>query len=185
MSAPGLDTRILLALNWCARTRSAPLFSFLSANGLFLFGIIGLALFLRTRTRAEGDGGRTTLLAWFSAGLIAEDIVKPLIRSPRPTGNAVLRPQLFVLGTAPGPKSLGMPSGTAAMCFAAALCIWIYFGRRAGIAAFLAATLIAASRVVAGVHWPTDVLVGALVGLLTGFGFYQANLRVNRATSQR
>ena len=31
----------------------------------------------------------------------------------------------------------------------------------------------------------SPLLVGALVGLLTGFGFYQANLRVNRATSQR
>lgn len=183
MSAPGLDTKILLALNWCARTRSAPVFAFLAENGLYVFGLVGLIAFLRTRTRAEGDAGRSVLLAWFSAGLVAETIIKPLVHLPRPTGNPLLRPQLFVLGTAPGPKSLGMPSGTAAMCFAAALCVWFYWGRRAGIAAVAVAALISASRVVAGVHWPSDVSVGALVGLFTGAAFYRANSRVNRATT--
>ncbi len=183
MRAPGLDTKILLALNWCARTKSAGFFHFLSDYGLYVFGLVGLAAWARTRTRAEGSAGRALLLAWFSAGLVAESWVKPLLRMPRPTGNALLRPQLFVLGTAPGPKSLGMPSGTAAMCFAAALCVWLYWGRRAGAVALVTAALVSASRVVAGVHWPSDVFVGALVGLATGALCHRLDARVGASRS--
>ncbi len=41
--------------------------------------------------------------------------------------------------------------------------------RRLGVAYFAGATIIALSRIVVGVHWPADVLVGAVIGI--GFGY--------------
>jgi len=70
------------------------------------------------------------------------------------------------------PTDPSIPSNPAAVGFAFATAVWLFSrdesGRRAnrGVAAwlFLLATLFALSRVIAGVHYPSDILAGALVG---------------------
>lgn len=57
------------------------------------------------------------------------------------------------------------PSDHAAGSFAIAGALF-YSSRRAGWWALLLAALIAVARVFTGLHWPTDVLVGAAIGLL-------------------
>ena len=59
------------------------------------------------------------------------------------------------------------PSGHATNSFA---CAWVIFRaakRKVGVPALALAILIALSRVYVGVHYPTDILVGALVGVLS------------------
>jgi membrane-associated phospholipid phosphatase len=56
------------------------------------------------------------------------------------------------------------PSDHAAAAFAIAFCVLV-FSRRAGAAFVAAATLIGLSRVALGMHYPSDVLGGTLVGL--------------------
>lgn len=180
MSVLSLETRLVLALNAVARTRAAAIVGFVSENGLYLFGAVGLLAFLRAKSFARADAGRLIVLAWFLAGLVAESVLKPLLHRSRPTGIAALRAQLAVLGPVPSVRSLGMPSGTAAMCAAGAMCIGFAFGRRAGIAAWIAAVLISLTRVIAGVHWPTDVLVGIGVGVATALAMRKANERVGK-----
>lgn len=63
------------------------------------------------------------------------------------------------------------PSGHAAFSFALAAVIGRYYPKT-GIAFYAAAILISISRVVAGVHWPSDVLGGAVIGVGTGFLAY-------------
>ena len=61
-----------------------------------------------------------------------------------------------------------MPSGHAALFFAVAATVYFY-NKKAGVLFFAAAFLISISRVFAGIHWPSDILVGAAIGLLSAW----------------
>jgi len=56
------------------------------------------------------------------------------------------------------------PSGHAAFFFALATIVFL-FHKKWGIAYFLGAIIISISRIMAGVHWPMDILGGILVSI--------------------
>ena len=60
------------------------------------------------------------------------------------------------------------PSGHAAFTFALATVVY-YYNKKVGILFFIAGFLISISRVFAGIHWPSDILVGASVGIFSGW----------------
>lgn len=60
------------------------------------------------------------------------------------------------------------PSGHATFFFALATVLYAY-DRRLGRWAFAAAVVMGMSRVYVGVHWPSDILGGALIGMATGW----------------
>lgn len=59
------------------------------------------------------------------------------------------------------------PSGHTLSSFAAASALY-FFHHKTGFLAFLLAASIAFSRLYASVHYPTDVLTGAVIGVLCG-----------------
>lgn len=65
-------------------------------------------------------------------------------------------------------SSSSMPSGHAAFFFALTLVIW-YMNRRWGMIYFISATVVVLARVACGVHWPSDVLAGMAVGVLSAY----------------
>ncbi|HEU5140364.1 MAG TPA: phosphatase PAP2 family protein [Bacillales bacterium] len=67
--------------------------------------------------------------------------------------------------------SASFPSDTAMMAFAAAMAICLA-SRKWGWLSFLAAGIIAISRVYVGFHFPGDVLAGAVIGLAVTGGIY-------------
>jgi membrane-associated phospholipid phosphatase len=89
--------------------------------------------------------------------------MKPLIDVARPP--AVLGDQVHVIGRVYQAHSF--PSGHATTAFALAGLLTLGIAARAWVAAIVAAaSAVALSRVVVGVHWPLDILAGAFGGWL-------------------
>ena len=91
--------------------------------------------------------------------LLVDGVIKPLVGRERPSPVsaglvAIIEP----------PDTTAFPSGHAASSFAGASAL-ARLVPRARIALWALAALIAASRLYLGVHYPLDVVAGALVGL--------------------
>ena len=95
------------------------------------------------------------------AGLLVAAVLARVVDRPRPF---VAHPQIHPLYVV---HSSSFPAGHAATAFAGAM-VASYLARRAAPAFFALAALIGYSRVYVGVHYPSDVLAGALVGALVG-----------------
>lgn len=115
-----------------------------------------------------GLRGRACVL-FLALGLIVGDsllagTLKRSIARPRPFHDL---PEARVLGGRTGSGS--MPSSHALNCFAAAAIAGCFFrGSRRWL--FPIAAAIAFSRIYTGMHYPSDVLVGAGLGMLVGAG---------------
>ncbi len=60
------------------------------------------------------------------------------------------------------------PSGHAAFYFALSTIVYFY-NKKAGIFFLIASFLISISRIFVGVHWPSDILAGAIIGIFSGW----------------
>ena len=80
-----------------------------------------------------------------------------------------VRPYLAVQGVealvSPNLQAGSFPSSHTAIAFGAAAAL-AFADTRVGVAAFIMAIFVALGRIAAGMHYPTDVIGGALVGLL-------------------
>jgi len=134
------------------------LMSFLGDMGL-LWIALGIILIINQKTRAAGI--MTIITLGLTAGL-NDKIIKNIIMRPRPY---VTHFGLSILIEAQ--KSYSFPSGHASSSFAAATAITLFCGKK-GALAYIPAALIALSRVYVGVHYPTDIFFGALLGTCMG-----------------
>jgi membrane-associated phospholipid phosphatase len=91
--------------------------------------------------------------------IVVDDVVKPFFERPRPFEAMT---EITLIDARPDSPSF--PSGHAAMAVAGALA-----GSRilpfSGAMLWPLAAVVALSRIYLGVHWPTDVLAGGLMGL--------------------
>lgn len=64
------------------------------------------------------------------------------------------------------------PSGHAAFFFALSFIIFLH-NKKIGALFFIASLLICLARVFTGIHWPTDILAGAVIGILSAWLLYK------------
>lgn len=67
------------------------------------------------------------------------------------------------------PLEGSFPSGHALFYFALSYIIYAY-NKKLGIAFYVFSLLIVFSRVFVGIHWPSDILAGAIIGTLVAWG---------------
>ncbi len=129
-------------------------------NGGIFWIAAGLVFTLYKKTRTFGICILTALV--FEV-LSCNVILKPLVARPRPFTSDPARILLI-----PRPEDYSFPSGHTAVSFAGASAAWFMKKRKTGVAFGAVACLIAFSRLYLYVHYPTDVLAGAVIGILCG-----------------
>lgn len=109
--------------------------------------------------------GITLGLALLLGLLVGNLGLKNLFARPRPyTVNPDIVPSMLIDTL----KSYSFPSGHTRCCFESGMAMFLC-DKRWGKAAFVLGGFIGFSRMYLYMHYPTDVLVGALLGLLNGF----------------
>jgi len=152
---------------WIAENLRTPIltsvltfYTHLGDKGL-LFIVLALLLLLFRQSRKSGAAALTAMLF----GLVVTNItIKPLVARARPW---VVMEGFTALVAEHDPNSFPSGHSCSAFAFAVALCMTLpwKWGR---IAALAAAVVMALSRLYVGVHFPSDVLTGALIGTLCG-----------------
>lgn len=139
-----------------------------------------LCTYMLTHKDGPREGMRhffTMLLAAFLAWGVAV-FLKELFPNPRPI---VVFPDAHVLFDEPVLEAF--PSGHATFFASIATSLFLYH-RAIGAVYFLAALLIGAARIAAGVHFPADVLLGILLGSIIGFFSYEIFHLARRGTGR-
>jgi undecaprenyl-diphosphatase len=160
--SPSVDQSLLAALY--AGNLSAPWVdlivgvSFLG-SGWMMFGLLP-ALFIR---KFRVPAAVTLVMLGLVSGVVA--LVKPIAGRVRPC-QALSWAHSLPLSV---PIDCSFPSGHAAGSFAFATFV-LTLNRRAGAFLVPIAVVIALSRVALGVHYPSDVLAGAILGSALGWG---------------
>ena len=92
-------------------------------------------------------------------------------------------PELTVLTTIP--RDASFPSGHTAASFAVAAAIYMEGYKKSGRLLYLLATLIGLSRLYLGVHYPTDVIAGAIVGVFSAWVVRKIIVTVTKVKNKR
>lgn len=134
--------------------------TYLGDNGYLWFGIAFILLcFKKTR-----DLGIIIIISMAISFLCSNIIIKNIIRRARPF---IKNKEIQLIIKAP--YGYSFPSAHSSSSFAAATSIFKR-NKKCGIGAYFAAFLIALSRSYLHVHYPTDILCGAVIGILCGIG---------------
>ena len=129
-------------------------------NAGIIWIVLAVVLLILPKTRKTGIIVAAALLMDL---ILCNLILKNLVARVRPydvnTAIAILIKK---------PLDYSFPSGHTAASFAAMTALFLAKMKKAWIAALILAVLIAFSRLYFYVHYPTDVLGGAVVGILSG-----------------
>jgi Membrane-associated phospholipid phosphatase len=127
--------------------------------GIFWILVAILCLCIKKTRKA----GATIVLALLFSLIVNNGILKNAVARIRPY--EVVDGLQCLVGRA---VDFSFPSGHSGSSFAAATVIAYLFPKKYGVPAVILAALIAFSRLYVGIHYPTDVLVGILDGILLG-----------------
>ncbi len=127
----------------------------------FFWIVTAAVLLIWKKTRKAGFSASLALVI---GALITNVTLKNLVARVRPYE---VVPDLMCI--IEKQHSFSFPSGHTCASFAAAFALYKTLPRRWGIACLVLAALISLSRLYVGVHYPSDVLAGAAVGIFAGW----------------
>ncbi len=112
-----------------------------------------------------------TVMALLGFVLIATDLTKEWVERIRPNNDSEIKHLLRVLRN---PTSYSFFSGHAATSFSITTLVVVFLRKRTKWIwlIFIWPILFSLSRIYVGVHYPIDIFVGTLVGVLSAFLFY-------------
>lgn len=135
-----------------------PIFKFITTLGngglIWIVGSIGLLIPKKTRRV-----GVLALISLVFSALIDNVILKNVVARTRPY--EVIEGLTSLVGAQ---KDYSFPSGHTGSAFAAAVVMFLGLPKKCGIPILVFACLMGLSRLYVGVHYPSDVLCGALIG---------------------
>ncbi len=141
-------------------------------NAGIIWIVLAVVLLILPKTRKTGIIVAAALLMDL---ILCNLILKNLVARVRPydvnTAIAILIKK---------PLDFSFPSGHTAASFAAMTALFLAKMKKAWIAALVLAVLIAFSRLYFYVHYPTDVLGGAVVGILSGIIGYAIVKKIDK-----
>lgn len=137
-------------------------------DGGFVWIVIAVILMLTKKYR---KCGAAMVVALLGSLLIVDGIIKPIAARPRPF-NLEQWSGIFVFPELVSrPSSWSFPSGHSSSSLGASVAL-LCCNKKLGIPAVILGVLVAVSRIYVHVHYPTDVIVGILVGIALGIGAY-------------
>ncbi len=145
-----------------------PLWTNLHKTAFFIFGLVP-TVFVLTYLKAGAKGSWVLVLALATASfgdLMSATVLKPLFARNRPLASSF---PLEAILRGPNHGSFSFPSSHALASFWFALFVGTFYPGWRYPLIFLAAVT-AYSRVYCGVHFPSDVLAGAIMGAAFGWG---------------
>lgn len=156
-----LDVNILMFIQEHLRvdflTPILKFFTLLGDHGMLWIGVaLLLIIFKRTRPIGVTAGASLALNA-----LLVNVIIKNLVARTRPY--EVIDGLTRLVGEQ---SDFSFPSGHTSSGFSVAVVIFMLMPKKYGVPALITATIIAYSRLYVGVHYPTDVLGGFIIGTL-------------------
>lgn len=126
-------------------------------NGAIVWIIICLVLCIHKKTRKAGFLALVSMLVTF---LIVNVVIKNAVARIRPYDAYATISNLIGVQS-----DYSFPSGHSASSFAAAIVLFLQLPKKYSTYFLILAICISLSRLYVGVHYPSDVILGALLGL--------------------
>lgn len=140
--------------------------------------ILGIVLLFWKKTRPIG---LTMLISLLFDYLIINVTLKGVVARPRPfVVNEAIKP--LITNVSP---YRSFPSGHSGGAFAAMFALYRWVPKKIGIPALILATLVALSRLYVGVHYPTDIITGCIVGFMCSVWAYHIVMQSMKKTERR
>ena len=179
-----LDTELFLFLNGLHVDWLDPIMTFISGKITWIpFYLVLLFLVIKNYKKQSILIIIGIIILIVCSDQVSSSIFKPLFERPRPCHNETIKDLVYLPNGHCG-GAFGFISSHACNTFALATfltSILKRYYRKIALIMFPWATLVAYSRIYMGVHYPGDIIVGAIVGILIGVGVSYAYLKISKS----
>ncbi|MDO8560771.1 MAG: phosphatase PAP2 family protein [bacterium] len=170
------DIKIFFFLNNLAE--QSPVFDWLVIFFAAYLQYILIALFLLFLAKVHSLQEKlhifwVTAISVIISRLIITEFIRFLYHRPRPF-------LVYQAHQLMAENAYSFPSGHATFFFAFSTAIYCY-NKRWGAWLYAASILMGLARVIAGVHYPSDILGGALIGIIIGYAVFRIAKTINKS----